>query len=129
MKTARWLPYPYASATLLAVWLMLNSTLAPAHVLLGAFLGLVNGVLVSVARVPSLVITLGTLYAFRGVDVAWAGADQVDGHRKGAGVSSTSSTVDAARAPDGVVPWVAGCAPVTLLPTFAQVPARPPWRP
>ncbi len=39
MKTARWLPYPYASATLLAVWLMLNSTLAPAHLLLGAFLG------------------------------------------------------------------------------------------
>lgn len=39
MKTGRWFPYPYASAVLLVLWLMLNSTLAPAHLLLGAFLG------------------------------------------------------------------------------------------
>lgn len=38
MKTRRWLPYPYVSLVLLAAWLMLNSTLAPAHLLLGAFL-------------------------------------------------------------------------------------------
>ena len=39
MNSARWFPYPYASALLPVVWLMLNSTLAPAHLLLAAFLG------------------------------------------------------------------------------------------
>jgi multicomponent K+:H+ antiporter subunit E len=39
MNTRRWLPYPQVSLALLAAWLMLNSTLAPAHLLLGAFLG------------------------------------------------------------------------------------------
>ncbi|WP_024285525.1 ABC transporter permease [Cellulomonas sp. KRMCY2] len=44
----------------------------------GALLGVVNGALVSVARVPSLVITLGTLYIFRGVDIAWAGGTRIN---------------------------------------------------
>jgi multicomponent K+:H+ antiporter subunit E len=39
MKNGRWFPAPYASAVLLVTWLMLNSTLAPAHLLLAAFLG------------------------------------------------------------------------------------------
>ena len=43
-------------------------------VLFGTFLGLVNGALVAFARVPSLVITLGTLYAYRGINVAWTAA-------------------------------------------------------
>ncbi len=43
----------------------------------GAVLGAINGALVSVARVPSLVITLGTLYIFRGVDVAWVGSGHI----------------------------------------------------
>jgi multisubunit Na+/H+ antiporter MnhF subunit len=34
----RWLPQPLLSAALLVVWLLLNSTLAPAHLLLGALL-------------------------------------------------------------------------------------------
>ena len=34
----RWLPQPLLSAALLVVWLLLNNTLAPAHVLLGALL-------------------------------------------------------------------------------------------
>ncbi|WP_432511704.1 ABC transporter permease [Kineococcus sp. SYSU DK001] len=64
-------------------WMFANTSLPAVVVvvlalLLGPLLGLVNGVLVSVARVPSLVITLGTLYAFRGVLVAWAGADRVN---------------------------------------------------
>ena len=36
------------------------------------FFGLMNGVMVAWARVPSLVITLGTLYVIRGIDFAWA---------------------------------------------------------
>lgn len=35
----RWLPHPAMSLGLLAMWLVLNSTLAPGHVLLGALLG------------------------------------------------------------------------------------------
>jgi rhamnose transport system permease protein len=38
----------------------------------GAVCGLVNGAIVAVAKVPSLVVTLGTLYVFRGVDSLWA---------------------------------------------------------
>ncbi len=41
----------------------------------GALLGSVNGVLVAFLRVPSLVITLGTLYAYRGISVLWIGGD------------------------------------------------------
>lgn len=40
MTSRRWLPYPLLSATLLLVWLLLNNTLAPGQVLLGALLGL-----------------------------------------------------------------------------------------
>ncbi|MET4096367.1 ABC transporter permease [Arthrobacter sp. UYCu712] len=42
----------------------------------GALLGSVNGLLVTVAKVPALVITLGTLYVFRGLNNAWAGGKQ-----------------------------------------------------
>lgn len=35
----RLLPHPLLSATLLAVWLLLNNTIAPGHVVLGAILG------------------------------------------------------------------------------------------
>ncbi|RRD06577.1 ABC transporter permease [Arachnia propionica] len=45
---------------------------------LGALLGLINGALVALGRVPSMVITLGTLYAYRGLCVWWAGADRID---------------------------------------------------
>lgn len=42
----------------------------------GAVLGAFNGVLVTMAKVPALVITLGTLYVFRGLNNAWAGGKQ-----------------------------------------------------
>lgn len=44
----------------------------------GGVLGLINGALVAFARVPSLVITLGTLYAYRGINVLWTGGDRID---------------------------------------------------
>lgn len=44
----------------------------------GALLGLVNGALVAYARVPAMVITLGTLYAYRGINVMWAGSSRVN---------------------------------------------------
>ncbi len=42
----------------------------------GAVLGAVNGLLVTIAKVPALVITLGTLYIYRGLNNAWAGGTQ-----------------------------------------------------
>jgi rhamnose transport system permease protein len=45
--------------------------------LFGAALGVLNGLLVTLFDVPSLVITLGTMYAFRGVLVHWAGSKQI----------------------------------------------------
>lgn len=42
----------------------------------GALLGAFNGALVTLAKVPALVITLGTLYVFRGLNNAWAGGKQ-----------------------------------------------------
>jgi rhamnose transport system permease protein len=44
----------------------------------GAVLGLVNGVLVAFGRVPALVITLGTLYIYRGIFLEWAGSDRIN---------------------------------------------------
>lgn len=54
------------------------AVVALAAVLLGGALGLVNGALVAFARVPAMVITLGTLYAYRGIDVVWAGSSRVN---------------------------------------------------
>ncbi|MDY0908593.1 ABC transporter permease [Microbacterium sp. CFBP9034] len=47
-------------------------------VLLGGLLGLINGSLVAFARVPALVITLGTMYVYRGINVAWTGSDRIN---------------------------------------------------
>ena len=44
----------------------------------GAALGLVNGVLIAWGKVPALVITLGTLYIYRGAFLTWAGSDRVN---------------------------------------------------
>ena len=49
-----------------------------AGMLMGALLGLVNGVLVAFFKVPALVITLGTLYIYRGIFLSWAGSDRIN---------------------------------------------------
>ncbi|CAM3538778.1 ABC transporter permease [Kibdelosporangium persicum] len=48
-----------------------------AGIVLGAVCGAINGALVAIAKVPALVVTLGTLYVFRGLDYAWASATGV----------------------------------------------------
>jgi ribose/xylose/arabinose/galactoside ABC-type transport system permease subunit len=45
---------------------------------IGAGFGLINGALVAFGRVPSLVVTLGTLYIIRGIDFAWAQGRQIN---------------------------------------------------
>ncbi|MEV0155798.1 ABC transporter permease [Micromonospora sp. NPDC050686] len=47
-------------------------------VALGALCGAVNGGLIAAARVPALVVTLGTLYVFRGIDYTWATGRQIN---------------------------------------------------
>jgi rhamnose transport system permease protein len=44
---------------------------------LGAACGAINGALVAIAKVPALVVTLGTLYVFRGINYGWASATGV----------------------------------------------------
>jgi rhamnose transport system permease protein len=47
-------------------------------IVFGAGCGLVNGALVRFGNVPALVVTLGTLYVFRGVAYFWAGGQQIN---------------------------------------------------
>src|SRR4051794_20557797 len=44
----------------------------------GVILGLINGVIVAFAKVPALVITLGTLYIYRGLVLTWAGSNRIN---------------------------------------------------
>ena len=48
----RWLSFPLFSALLLAMWLLLNGSLAPVHLLLGAALGLAGAWTLSALQVP-----------------------------------------------------------------------------
>jgi len=50
----RWLPYPALSVILLAIWLVLNQSLAPAHLLVGAALGVGLGKVFGLLRPPEL---------------------------------------------------------------------------
>lgn len=47
-------------------------------IVFGGLLGLINGALVAFAKVPALVITLGTMYAYRGINVLWTGSSRID---------------------------------------------------
>lgn len=47
-----------------------------AGMVLGALLGAINGLLVTSVGVPALVITLGTMYIYRGLNNAWAGGKE-----------------------------------------------------
>ena len=49
-----------------------------AGLVVGGLLGLVNGLIVGIAGVPALVITLGTLYIYRGLVLTWAGSDRIN---------------------------------------------------
>ena len=49
-----------------------------AGIALGAVCGLFNGVLVTWGKVPALVVTLGTLYIFRGLAFLWTDGQQIN---------------------------------------------------
>lgn len=46
-------------------------------IIVGAVFGVLNGLLVGIGQVPSLVVTLGTLYIIRGLDSVWVGSREV----------------------------------------------------
>jgi multicomponent K+:H+ antiporter subunit E len=48
----RWLPFPLLSVVLLAAWLLLNQSLAAAHILLGIMLGLGGGLVLAGLQAP-----------------------------------------------------------------------------
>jgi len=47
-------------------------------IVIGAVCGVINGVLVAVCRIPALVVTLGTMYLFRGADYWLAEGRQIN---------------------------------------------------
>ena len=49
-----------------------------AGVIVGGLLGAINGLLVGFGKVPALVITLGTLYIYRGAVLSWAGSKRIN---------------------------------------------------
>ena len=52
---------------------------------------MVNGLMVAVGRVPSLVVTLATLYIIRGIDILIVGGNEVDRRRPCRTPSPTSA--------------------------------------
>jgi rhamnose transport system permease protein len=48
---------------------------------LGAACGVFNGLLVAYGRVPALVVTLGTLYIFRGLAFLWTNGRQINAEK------------------------------------------------
>jgi len=49
---SRWLPYPLLSLALFAAWLLLNQSMAAAHILLGVALGLAGGRILAALQPP-----------------------------------------------------------------------------
>jgi multicomponent K+:H+ antiporter subunit E len=49
---SRWVPYPLLSVALFAAWLLLNETLAAAHIILGIALGLAGGRILAALEPP-----------------------------------------------------------------------------
>ncbi|MEU0465261.1 ABC transporter permease [Amycolatopsis sp. NPDC006131] len=68
----------YAAASIIAAYPGLP-VVVPIGVamLLGLVLGALNGALVATLKVPSIMVTLGTLYVFRGATSALAGSQQI----------------------------------------------------
>ena len=54
----------------------------------GLVFGLLNGLLVSIGQVPSLVVTLGTLYIVRGLDSVWVGSREITANQLSPGFAS-----------------------------------------
>jgi rhamnose transport system ATP-binding protein len=69
--------------------------------LVGGALGLVNGVLVALLRLPAIIATLGTLTAYRGLIFIYSGGKQVDNNDLPTALIRLSQT-----SPIPGVPWI-----------------------
>src|SRR3954454_5770357 len=49
----RWMPFPLMSAALLILWLLLNQTLSPGHILLGGVVALIGGWALTLLGLPN----------------------------------------------------------------------------
>lgn len=49
----RLMPYPILSGALLGMWLLLNQSLSPGHILLGCIVGAVGGLAISSLQIPT----------------------------------------------------------------------------
>jgi rhamnose transport system permease protein len=78
-------------------------------VALGAVFGVLNGLLVGIGQVPSLVVTLGTLYIIRGLDSVWVGSREITASQLPSGFISFGH--------DGIwaIPYLAILAAVVLI--------------
>ncbi|WP_051450551.1 ABC transporter permease [Actinospica robiniae] len=78
-------------------------------IVVGAVFGVLNGLLVGLGRVPSLVVTLGTLYIIRGLDSVWVGSREVTAAQLPSGFTTFGH--------DGIwaIPYLAILAAVVLI--------------
>jgi multicomponent K+:H+ antiporter subunit E len=67
----RWLPYPAMAGFILVAWLLLNQSLAPAHLILGALLALVLSTLMGRLDLPPVKIRNPQLIPRLAGRVAW----------------------------------------------------------
>jgi rhamnose transport system permease protein len=65
---------------------------AAVAIFVGALLGLFNGTFIAWLRVPAIIVTLGTLSAYRGLIFIWSGGRQVDRNRLPQALSDLSTT-------------------------------------
>ena len=49
----------------------------PAGILIGTFMGAINGILVTKARIPPFIVTLGTLYVFNALKLWYTGSESI----------------------------------------------------
>jgi rhamnose transport system permease protein len=75
----------------------------------GIVFGLLNGLLVGIGQVPSLVVTLGTLYIIRGLDSVWVGSREITASKLPSGYANFGH--------DGIwaIPYLAILAAVVLI--------------
>jgi len=80
---------------------------------IGAVLGFINGLTVIVFRLPAIIVTLGTLYLYRGLTFIASGAKQIDRQYIPGPLKAMS-----ANAPNYWLPWIVVIAVAVVLLTY-----------